>query len=206
MASDINAGLDNWASNIPLQFRYATIRTTENSEEVLFDYYHMYHDQYIAGIWNGYRSLRVMVQEILLWEFSRLHKSSLTDLQDAIASSYSAQIRTSKLLIQEAIDGICASVPQYLGYSPDSDSHDLMMPSRVTLGANFLLWPLYVAGSSTSVSWTTRMWVVGRLEKIAEFSGIQQANFLAQALVKDVEVTEHLVEDVTQLPESDLDE
>ena len=206
LALAIDADLDSWAAAVPPQWRYTTVYTSQKCREVFSDHYHMYRDHYIAGMWNGYRCVRVIVQEKLLEEYVHLHKLSLLGQQDAVESPYSPQIRASESAILEAVKSIYASVPQYLGDTPDFASRDSMMPSRAAACAGFLLWPLFTAGISTPVSEATRMWAAGRLKRIAEMSGIQQASFLAQAVANRDEVTEHLVEDVTQLPESDIEE
>ena len=201
MATGIDEDLASWASNVPPQIKFDRIYGSRLSGEMFSTYYDVYSDYYVGGLWNAYRSTRVIALDILLEELQRLHELSVPGLFNG-ESPYSSQIRIYRLVVQELIHDIYACVPQYLDQVPGVEETPLN-PFRAAVGVGFLLWPLYVSGCSTYVPWTTRMWAAKVLDTIAARSGIRQASFLAQAVRDGDEITEHLIEDVTQLPESD---
>ena len=200
-ATGIEEDLASWSSNVPPHVRFDRVYGLPLSEEMFSTYYDVYSDYYIAGLWNSYRSTRIIVLEILVEELQHLHKLCIPGFYDG-ESPYSSQIRAYRLIVQELIHDIYACVPQYLDQIPGAEESPLN-PFRAAVGAGFLLWPLYVSGCSLCVPSTTRMWAAKVLDSIAARSGIRQASFLAQAVRDEDEISEHLVEDVTQLPDSD---
>lgn len=73
-------------------------------------------------------------------------------------------------------------------------------------GGNILLWPLYVAACTHVVSDAMRMWVIGRLEKMAEVMGIRQARVLAHLLSVREDPPELKIIDLDMTEDMDVDE
>ena len=205
LASGIEEDLVAWASDAPSNIGFTRIYGSRLSEEMFASYYDKYPDYYIGGLWNAYRSTRIITLEILLEELQHLHMSCVLDVYDE-ESPFSSRIRACRLVVQDLVHDIYACVPQYLDQIPFDAKQTPSNSFRAAIGANYLLWPLYVSGCSTCVPRTTRMWAAKTLDTIAGRSGIRQANFLARAVRDEDEITEHLIEDVTQLPDSDLED
>ena len=53
------------STDIPPGWEYQTIYTMANPDVIYAGYYHLYHDFMIAQIWNGIRTFRIMLQEII---------------------------------------------------------------------------------------------------------------------------------------------
>ena len=205
----LDAEFADWAIHCPLQYVYNTVTVSERSESIFSDYYHIYSDIWIATTWNHYRSIRILLHEILLVQLLHLCQSSPSPTPSAFFDGdpslpYEAQIRFSKAVLVQLTQDICASVPFYLDdHNPDRQdgaakaTNPQAHPPRAA-GGNLLLWPLFVAACTDVVSDVMRTWVVGRLEKIAEVMGIRQAKVLGYLLSirKDPPTSHALVQEV----------
>lgn len=85
--------------------------------------------------------------------------------------------------IQEAVDGICASVAYHLWggtVDPVSPSHIIGVESNKTARALLLLWPLYCASKSPGIKSTRQRWLKNALWYIGEGSKIPKAMALVR--------------------------
>ncbi|KAG4439020.1 hypothetical protein IFR05_005484 [Cadophora sp. M221] len=173
---------DIWARTCPLQYIYQTVTLSERSDEVFSDHYHVYSSIWIAAIWNNYRSARILVNELILDQLGYLYQTN-PDLgllwEDHCF--YENQILTSNSTLLQLCHDICASVPYFLGYNPESQG---FMEAPKSVNGNLLLWPLYTAGVTGMVSDVMRCWVAGRLQWITDVMGIRQAAPLAYSMVR----------------------
>lgn len=175
----IDAEYESWGKTCPLQFIYQTVTLRQRSEEVFSDHYHVYNNLWIATVWNNYRSVRILLHEILLDQLCHLYlnnpESSLlwNDL-----NFFENQVLASNSILLQLCHDICASVPYYLGFDPNAD---IFSPRQVpkAVAGNLLLWPLYIAGCTDLVSDMMRDWAGGRLRWISDVIGIRQAAPLA---------------------------
>ncbi|KAF7901735.1 uncharacterized protein EAF01_007034 [Botrytis porri] len=100
--------------------------------------------------------------------------------------------------LQQIIDDICASLPQYYGNvpkvrtssgisgSPEQNFITSALSTSVVprfVGAYFLLWPLLNSGRMT-FSNLQRDWIIGRCRVLGDKTGIQQMFILADVLEK----------------------
>jgi hypothetical protein len=179
----LDAAYAEWVSLCPPEFIYTTVNLKERSDEVFSDHYHVYSSICIAKVWNNYRCVRILVNELLVdklsHELERL-KMSPCD-QNGDTRAYETQILASNSMLFQLAHDICASVPYCLGYDNALDPA-LRDPPRTASG-NLLLWPLYSAAVTGMVSPMMRDWVAGRLMLIAEIIGIKQAIPLAHSLM-----------------------
>lgn len=191
----IDAEYSQWISQCPPQFMYTTINLNHRSDEVFSDHYHVYSSIWIAKIWNSYRCVRILVNELLVDQLNHLFerpKSSLPFEENTI-STYENQIMVSNSMLLQLAHDICASVPYCLGYDNALDPA-LREPPKAASG-NLLLWPLYTAAVTDMVSPMMRNWVAGRLMLIAEVIGIRQAAPLAMSLMATKDISEWQLED-----------
>jgi hypothetical protein len=82
----IDAKFEAWACSCLPQYTYDIISMSEPSEEVFTDHYHRYRSLWTATVWNNYRCIRVLVNELLLVHFIHLdittHKEELATCND----------------------------------------------------------------------------------------------------------------------------
>ncbi|MCJ1315906.1 hypothetical protein MMC15_001226 [Xylographa vitiligo] len=87
-------------SNIPPGWEYTTVYTNAAPDVIYAGYYHLYHDFMIAQIWNGVRTFRIMLHEIirgvLVGKFGSLpeqqeERDCAAQYQDTTALSYLSQ-------------------------------------------------------------------------------------------------------------------
>lgn len=191
----LDAEYTEWASRCPPQFIYTTVNLKERSDEVFSDHYHIYPSIWVAKIWNGYRCVRILVNELLVDQLNHLFQRPKTSLpvQDGNTCAYENQILASNSMLLQLAHDICASVPYCLGYDNALDPA-LREPPRAASG-NLLLWPLYSAAVTGMVSPMMRDWVAGRLMLIGEVIGIKQAIALAQSLMSTQDIGDWQLED-----------
>jgi len=100
-------------SNVPPGWRYETVYTDADPDIVFNKRYHVYHDYWMAQLWNAMRSIRILLNEeirdILLVGFSS--KPPLF-----LGPEYTAQFQISTDVLYELAADILATVPQHLGY------------------------------------------------------------------------------------------
>jgi hypothetical protein len=166
-AVSIDSDLEGWATYTPISCRFHEVFDLDHPEDVFLGYYHVYAETRVAILWNHYRTLRILANEVLLDAFCP---------DDAGTGSCPLSQRlASEQLIQKFTAEICASVPPVLGF-PTSLSR-----AQVIVGTLFL-WPLYTCAAQNYVSPMTRDWVIIQLEKMGATMGIRLATLLARAL------------------------
>lgn len=184
-ALDIELELSEWADQLPVQYFYNIVTMRTRSSSVFADYYHEYTNIWIATTWNHYRSVRILVNELVIEHITYLQSQAMQPGEDedpVIAALYRTRLNLSKSILLQLTQDICASIPMYIdGSNLGASTSPLASVSRAASG-NLLLWPLYTAAATDSVSDVMRLWVVDRLKTIARVMGIQQANVLACVL------------------------
>ena len=190
-ALSLDADLQNWVSDVPVEHHYAISYVLEVSEEVYSDHYHVYHDIWTAALWNNYRGIRMLVHEIILNQLKYLLKPYPTASNKDFYLPYLDQTHASMRIIMELVNDTFASVPFYLGYSSTHGNQGSAKPSLNAAGGSYLLWPLFIAGQINFLSEAMRVWAAGRLNMIADHMGLRQARFLAQTLMERKEVTDY---------------
>lgn len=171
-AHAIDEDLEDFVSRLPCEFAYIT-RKIGKSDDAFLDYYHVYPDLWVTGLWNMYRCARILAHEIIL---ERIDSHSMMNI------SLKAQCEKSEVMIAQLSDDIAASVPFYLNgdHLRESSSYS---PKAGMLGQS-LLWPLFVIGRVCKPSSSMRIWVVHQMEKIAQITGVQQNISVANLLKK----------------------
>lgn len=172
-AQKLDAELEILVASCPPCYAYSAVATSRPSEEILMGYYYVYDKISIASFWNHYRSIRILVNELLIAQLSFL---SLVQGQYSSSEEYERQITLCRGVIMRLSQDICATVPAILGH----DLHKQEFPRSVN--GYLLLWPLYMAASTDFVDERTRAWVMRRLEVVADVVGILQARAMAGLL------------------------
>ena len=67
IAIDIDNDLKCWQESLPSYWRYAIIEIGETSDHIYFEKkQHVYSDLWVAEAWNNWRTLRILVNKIIL--------------------------------------------------------------------------------------------------------------------------------------------
>ena len=205
---------EHWVSHLPTEFQYRTfpIPSYTRCDVVFGDHYHDYHSVWIGAVWNHYRCVRILVNEILLDQLSfmlqtfnpsdTIDPSMISqfesdplfesDLGNATpdATFYASLLFAASATLHTLADDICASVPYFLNSFPNgptgsNPSFTFSAPSSTPPKAvvgNILLWPLYTAACTGHASNEMRNWTANMLQSISETMGIRQAAPLAETL------------------------
>ena len=181
-ACALDAEYEVWARTCPVPYIYQTATLSEEADDVFSDHYHVYPSVWIGAIWNNYRSARILVNGLILDQLRYLYQSSESNLLWEGHCFDQNQILTSTNTLLQLCHDICASIPYFLGYSPESTSFSGQPPKCAN--GNLLLWPLYTVGESGVISDVMRSWVAGRLQWITDVMGIRQAAPLAHSVLK----------------------
>jgi hypothetical protein len=196
IAQDLEFELSSLAGRMPAQWLFESVPIKAMSELVLGTCYHVYPDQWVAYVWNSFRTSRLL-----------LHKEIRTRLEEKLAMSPLSFLETDALnyqnstkTLRQMISEICATVPQYSGYlqvlATDAilaeacgslENISLSKASSLTngiptiAGAYLILWPLLNAGQTTE-SDMQRNWIVERSRYIGMVTGIQRAFVFADII------------------------
>lgn len=187
----LDSVLKKWPSQMPAEWKYCREGPVydspgENAYEQAETYLgaiDQYYDVWVAGVWNSWRCARMFVNAIIMRCYSWLSAESTDDVLEEPDFIHAQQT------MQEMADDICASVPFHLGHGLPTCMADPFLPPEHFreamkqrqgngLTAYFLLWPLFVARSASTISQTQRAWIRGRLVAMATRFGIHQARSL----------------------------
>ena len=180
-AMTIDADMNEWAVKCPTRCCWKAIGVKGPCEDVLGNHWDLYRDVGVAFAWNNHRTMRILVNEIIIEQLSRLIECLPTP---RFQPPLEDQISYSRRMIDRLARKICTSVPFYLGRkeAPNDSSYDNFFQPQLAVHGRALIWPLYVAGSTCKASDPMRQWIVARLEHIAEKMAIPKASIAAQAL------------------------
>ncbi|TGO06866.1 hypothetical protein BTUL_0431g00020 [Botrytis tulipae] len=171
------------------QWHYNSISIASTSGTIFGTYYHVYSDFWVTQIWNHLRTCRIFIYE----EIGRQYKERQF-IYPIASMDYCLWFTT----LQQMIDDICASLPQYYGdvlkvhtpsgFSGSPDQNFITSPLSTSViphiaGTYFLLWPLLNSGRMTTSN-IQRGWIIGRCRVLGDKTGIQQMFTLADVLEK----------------------
>ncbi|OOF96468.1 hypothetical protein ASPCADRAFT_144923 [Aspergillus carbonarius ITEM 5010] len=170
----LDADLELWRASLSPVWYYTTIDISHTPSKDLphfpprRDKYHVYHNIGLASMWNNYRQIRLVLNEMIRFMCLRLWR-----LQRA--PEYQQTIGQCMAIMKQMVDDICATIPYHF------------LSGEAGSGAAVrLLWPLYFAGSSTATDPSTREWIAQNLDVIGNSAALQQAESMAQILRKEV--------------------
>lgn len=170
---------------------------------------HAYTMHPAPGVWNTYRSIRIMVTRAQERLCHRFHFSE---------SERDEQMRYFRKVRRQMTDEICAGAPSQLGHaSPAYNSPCTLISAYASI------WPLFFAGTCalervSSSSWTKfgkgsaptsspdtsiqtsyaaaqAAWIIGRLEFISKHVGLHWASGIAAVLKGDFRIHDDLLPD-----------
>ena len=188
-AANVESQVSTWPASVPPDSHWTTSRSFDDlpsQERQRFVYGHrvdIYHDIWLASIWNSYRATQLMIQDVILQTLSYLNPPPLSQL--------SCRTVTAMLKIQELADDVCASVPFNLGtktFGGAADRPEVRYPtpdgvanpssdyrkSASGLGGYFLMEPLKTASKATCLREGQQQWMVGQMNRIARIYNIKK--------------------------------
>ena len=179
-ALEIDGDLETWRAGVPRNWRYATIDATEAPVATYFDgKRHVYPNLWIADVWNNWRTLRILVNQIIVQ--NELRSSVPDNAQKSIALSIIHQFSTE----------LCISTASFTG-TPRRSPQSAQVPvhnSTFFTGILSLIWPLYIVSLEELNARSVRSFAVEQLRRIDASMGIRQAGLLAETVSTSLQET-----------------
>ncbi|EHK22140.1 uncharacterized protein TRIVIDRAFT_28354 [Trichoderma virens Gv29-8] len=172
-ALKIDAEMVSLMISVPTLCRYATVKVPmfdgkPITQAIWGDSYHIYHSISASTMWNNYRSVRIIIQELIIDTVKELEDFS-DDICSPQRSSLTSQARQTML---QLVQDICGSVP----YNLETNTGASLSSFQATgAGGLTIMWPLLVAANSGVACNDLRKWISNCLDKIGHSMGINQA-------------------------------
>ena len=190
-ALQLDSELDSLSTNVPFGWQYQCIFTDADPELVYEGYYHVHNDRWTIHGWNILRTLRILLNQAIRDQLLRAepHLPPLVTLPE-----HALQFQLSTENVVRLSSEICASLPQYAGYTDilsrlDFGSGETVSRAREKgtftnrgYGTHFLVWPYFTVGTMTITPERQRLWIINRLQYIGRIGGTQQATRFAEMM------------------------
>lgn len=187
----IDIEYQNWTNSTSDPWRYKILRavlqpssdrrTDTRSPASPTTSTYIYHDIWVAHVWNNYRSSRIHLHEVLLHCIALLQEPKNGEMLSIDPEVTRVE---SEFIIAEALHDICASVPFCMG-EIDSIGNVNGSSCRMPLCGYLLIWPLFVANASAKSGSAEDEWIREKLEYISDVMGIGRARELANRARKE---------------------
>ncbi|KAL8993791.1 MAG: hypothetical protein Q9169_006080 [Polycauliona sp. 2 TL-2023] len=187
-AGEVEDQLATWPATVPDDWHWKASHTFDNlpsQESKLYVYNRrvdIYHDIWVASIWNSYRGTMLLIQYCTLQCLGMLNPPPL--------STFAYRIVTAINKVQELVDDICGSVPFNLGtktFGGPSDRIEIQYPddgitkpssdyrkSAAGLGGWFIIEPLKIASKAISLRDGQQDWILKQIERIQRIYTIKK--------------------------------
>jgi hypothetical protein len=188
--------LSTWPETLPDSWQYTAVSracwvASPTNTQIPEEYSHAlypgtqdeYQDIWLAAVWNSYRVARLFLNALVVRCAGWLRAGG--DGND--------ENKEAECTIQELVDDVCSSVSFFLGGARGQLPRELRVedlapsnpisPHHATSAAMhgyFLLWPLFVCRSATSIPASQRGFLRNRMLEIAVRGGVQQARGLVE--------------------------
>lgn len=168
------------------------------SEVVFAGFYDVYADFMSVQLWNGMRTMRIMLNRMIQEEIRSDHlcvSGTFSDLE------YGIHMKRSNEILNQMCSDILATVPQHLGFCSESSKagpwsqflgkrHDFGQVDQTTCslplvrvsGGYAILRPLFLVGVLEISRGSVRQWVIKILGLLYRTMGVHQALVLANTL------------------------
>ncbi|KAJ8098060.1 hypothetical protein POJ06DRAFT_260833 [Lipomyces tetrasporus] len=198
---ELDGKLQALTRDMPRSWRYKTTIVDRESDMIYNHHFDSYPDRYVTQTWNVLRLVRVLLNESVL-DYCLPTSGGLT------AGASSLLVRMAYENIKTLACEICASVPQYVGCrgaargwlltpeestlpqvldsARDGGKH-LQSPSQI-FDCYTLIFPLYVAGRSSSSPNSLKLWVIKQLYYISIHFDIRNAELVGRILEEGTHV------------------
>lgn len=180
--------LMGWLAGLPSDFAYTTVDNNfldpsfmGRSREIrpYDNRYHIYRGFWLCNVWNQYRTVRIVTNDIIL---TYLHELSSHKRGVSLPSDLQGQLSTIRGTIRRLAEDICASVPYNFGAGEIDHASGWSSTSESFIGGYVLLWPLFLAGMTKFRDHPMRKWTGNCLKLVGNSMGIDQALALVDIL------------------------
>ncbi|KGO77678.1 Protein of unknown function DUF3468 [Penicillium italicum] len=189
-AFEIDYRLESTFSKCPSEWQFtAKSNSSSNSYDpthIRRDVNHIYHDVWIASIWNSMRVCRILANHAIS---HLLLRGANTDSNWFFANNYSDRLHQATQNIVCLRDEMLASVPQLMGdaTSPAQEmqlqqqkqQHGPSNNAGSAAGGYFACWVLLTVGCMHNLDHEIRAWTAAQLRRISRQAGIAQADYFA---------------------------
>lgn len=187
-ATKVETQISAWPNSVPEEWWWKPSHTFDSlpsHERKLYAYNRrvdIYHDIWVASVWNSYRGTMLLIQYTILQTLGFLNPPPL--------SALAARIVTAINKVQETVDDICGTVPYNLGtktFGGPNDRKEVKYPddginkpssdyrkSAAGLGGWFLLEPLKTAAHAISLREGQQEWINRQIERIQRIYTIKK--------------------------------
>lgn len=164
--------------NLPPHWQYGFVYTDETPDLIWGGNYHVYSEFWVAHIWNGMRTCRILIHELIR---DQLLSAAYEPEEIFTATEFIAQNESCEAIMVQMRDDILGSVPHHTQSSLVQSKTVMDGPNTFLEGSRsyFVLWPLYLAGSMDLTTEAIREWSIKRLKIIGDTVGLKQAVVLA---------------------------
>ncbi|KAH7413962.1 hypothetical protein DE146DRAFT_13963 [Phaeosphaeria sp. MPI-PUGE-AT-0046c] len=179
----IEEQLHSWKQNIPRAWQIETFCTKDQNNvatQVWRSRYYMYDDFWKATVWNGFRSVRMVI-----------HEAIINAIITSRATKHQEQLQLSMAVLKETVDDICASVPYLLDHVHKDEFGRITQttgdPRSGTIprpGGWVLVWPLFQAAMVRTTPRSQRDCIAAVLRNIGLKMGLKLAISMAERLAK----------------------
>lgn len=173
-AVQMEGEIEAWQATLPRSWRCSEVDVTDAPAGTCFGgKRHIYSNPWTAQIWNNWRTLRILINRIIL--------------QNEIRSGVPDSVHASTALshIQQSSTEICISAPSFIGSPRKHESpHSISICSwlKSSVGSTGIMWPLLVVSQEHVNSHHERCWAVDQLRRICSTMGIRHAGLLADTV------------------------
>ncbi|CZS97219.1 related to negative acting factor [Rhynchosporium agropyri] len=178
-ALELDQRLVDEFEDLPEEWMYEIVYTSENPHLVWNGNYHVYQEYLMSHIWNAMRTSRIMLHEVIR---DQLLSDSTALIPHFTTGENANRLGTSTDVMLEMQADILASVPHHTPSLLNRNTSAVFDNSR----SYFVLWPLFLAGSMDLATEPIRMWAAARLRDIGESMGIRQAVVISEVLMRRV--------------------
>lgn len=187
-ATSVDVQVSTWPDSVPADWAWKPSHTFDNypsHERKLYVYNRrvdIYHDIWVASIWNSYRGTVLMIQYLILQTLTFLNQKPGTPLGHRVINAI--------VRVQEMSDDICASVPFNLGtktFGGPGDRKEVRYPddginkpsndyrtSAAGLGGWFLIEPLKTTAKAICLREGQQEWILRQIERIQRIYTIKK--------------------------------
>ncbi|KAK9241862.1 hypothetical protein V1506DRAFT_569310 [Lipomyces tetrasporus] len=171
-ALDLESDLKNWAMDIPEGWVFNIAPLSGEVDDFAGNAEHAYPNAFIANAWSWYRTVRIVVNDLLVQHLSTCTYNDV---------DCSGRLSESRSILSDLSTEICSSASYFL------KRFDILRDtSRFYIhGAFSLLWALKVVGTSSGSSETLYLWVVHTLQNIWQSLGIRIALEMANRMTQN---------------------
>lgn len=193
-ALEIDYRLESTFSKCPSEWQFtAKSNSSSNSYDptsIQRDVNHIYHDVWIASVWNSMRICRILANHAIS---HLLLRGANTNSNWFFANNYADRLHQATQNIVRLRDELLASVPQLMGYAT-SPVQELQLQQQKqqhersknnagsAIGGYFACWVLLTVGCMHNLSHETRAWTAAQLRRISCQAGLAQADVFANLI------------------------